>query len=101
VLKDDFVKTIKNLRVGFGDVEIKSLLATYTTSGTTPCFFHWYLLAMTCLPDCVAPLLDGKVNYREWIKKLHVVYREIEFAHRETEDWLELAIQEASSPYFC
>ncbi len=39
-------------------------------------------------------LADNKVNYREWIKKLHVVYTEIEFAHRETEDWLEMAIQE-------
>lgn len=69
VEREDFVKTIKNLRVGFGDLEIQSLLASCATA-------------------------DNKVNYREWIKKLHVVYTEIEFAHRETEDWLEMAIQE-------
>lgn len=43
--------------------------------------------------------LDNQVNYREWIKKLHAVYTELEYAHRETEDWIELAIQEVTITY--
>ncbi len=34
------------------------------------------------------------MNYKEWVEKLRVVYKEIEYASRESEDWLEMAVQE-------
>lgn len=44
VEREDFVKTIKNLRVGFGDLEIQSLLASCATAGTAPLTLNCYCI---------------------------------------------------------